>query len=90
VAMGRIIEKESPKNPRYTVIDLVKACEEWAYFLELGIGACPDCLLNPNKATTISGDGKRAIMTGIYPEELQYLTENEAIELKKTAQWISL
>jgi hypothetical protein len=76
-------------QPQYTVIDLVKACEQWAYFLELGVGSCPDCLLNPNKATTISSDGKRAIMTGIYSDELQYLTQDEAVKLKRTAQWRS-
>jgi hypothetical protein len=75
------------EKPEFTVIDLVRACEQWAYFLEFGKGSCPDCLLNPNKATTISSDGKRAIMTGIYSDELQYLTQDEAIALKKTAKW---
>ena len=77
-------------QPAFTVIDLVAAAEQEAYFIYLDIGSAPEATVFTNVPSTRSGDNKRAIMTGIYKEHaIKFLTKKEAQKLKRSKAWKS-
>ena len=77
-------------NKTFTVIDLVAAAEQEAYFIDMEIGSAPNATVFPNVPSAISGDNKRAIITGIYKEHaIKLLTKKEAQKLKRSKAWKS-
>jgi len=75
------------EQPKYTVVNMVHACEIEAYIVVDGEGTCPLCTTMPNKPR-LSIDGKLGLATGIYPEHMvSYLTQSEATVLMQTPEW---